>query len=231
MQIRRERNLRAITGQAAEIREGHWDLMKTEVLPATDPSALRYAADVLRNNGLVAFPTDTVYGVGALAFKPEAVQRLYIVKGRSTDKAIAVLVARNSDLLRVAKELTPAAQWLALRFWPGPVTLVVPKHPDLPKAVSALPTVGVRLPDHLVAKKLLELTGPLAVTSANRSGGPSSLTAAAVLAQLNGRIDLVIDGGPAPGGVPSTVVDCTGAQPVILREGPISAADIERAVS
>jgi len=91
--------------------------------------------------------------------------------------------------------------------------------------------VGVRLPDHLVAKKLLELTGPLAVTSANRSGGPSSLTAAAVLAQLNGRIDLVIDGGPAPGGVPSTVVDCTGAQPVILREGPISAADIERAVS
>ena len=204
--------------------------MKTEVMRATDPNALRYAADVLRNNGLVAFPTDTVYGVGALAFKPEAVQRLYIVKGRSTDKAIAVLVARNSDLLRVAGELTPSARQLALKFWPGSITLVVPKHPDLPKAVSALSTVGVRLPDHLVAKKLLELTGPLAVTSANRSGEPNALTAAEVLARLSGRIDLIIDGGPAPGGVPSTVVDCTGPQPRVLREGPISAAEIERAM-
>lgn len=204
--------------------------MKTEVLSASDPSAIRYAADVLRHDGLVAFPTDTVYGVGALAFKAETVQRLYIVKGRSTNRAIAVLVGRNSDLLHVAKELTPCAQKLALKFWPGPLTLVVPKHPRLPAAVSALPTVGVRQPNHPVVRKLLELTGPLAVTSANRSGEPNSLTAEEVLAHLAGRIDLLLDGGRVPGGVPSTVVDCTGATPVILREGPISAADIEAAL-
>jgi L-threonylcarbamoyladenylate synthase len=166
-----------------------------------------------------------------MAFKAEAVQRLYIIKGRSTDKAIAVLVARNSDLLRVADELTPAAQKLALKYWPGPVTLVVPKAPSLPKAVSALPTVGVRLPDHPAARALLELTGPLAVTSANRSGEPSTLTAEDVLAQIGGRIDLLLDGGRTPGSLPSTVVDCTGARPRVLREGPISAVEIEAAIS
>lgn len=205
--------------------------MKTEVLPTSDPNALRHAADVLRHNGLVAFPTDTVYGVGALAFKAEAVQRLYIVKGRATDKAIAVLVSRTADLPKVAKDLVPSAQRLAEKYWPGPLTLVVPKHPDLPAVVSALPTVGVRFPDHPVARKLLELTGPLAVTSANRSGGPNSLTAEEVLAALSGRIDLLLDGGRVPGGIPSTVVDCTGAQPVVLRQGPVSAAEIEAALS
>jgi L-threonylcarbamoyladenylate synthase len=201
--------------------------MKTEVLSASDPNAMRHAADVLRHNGLVAFPTDTVYGVGALAFKAEAVQRLYVVKGRATDKAIAVLVARTADLPKVAQELTPSAQRLARDFWPGPLTLVVPKHPDLPAAVSALPTVGVRFPDHPVARRLLELTGPLAVTSANRSGEPNALTAEEVLAHLSGRVDLLIDGGRAPGGIPSTVVDCTGLAPMILRQGPVSAAEIE----
>jgi L-threonylcarbamoyladenylate synthase len=205
--------------------------MKTEVLSASDPNAMRHAADVLRHNGLVAFPTDTVYGVGALAFKAEAVQRLYVVKGRATDKAIAVLVARTADLPKVAQELTPSAQRLARAFWPGPLTLVVPKHPDLPAAVSALPTVGVRFPDHPVARGLLELTGPLAVTSANRSGEPNALTAEEVLAHLSGRVDLLIDGGRAPGGIPSTVVDCTGLVPMILRQGPVSAAEIEATLS
>jgi len=205
--------------------------MKTEVLSASDPNAMRHAADVLRHNGLVAFPTDTVYGVGALAFKAEAVQRLYVVKGRATDKAIAVLVARTADLPKVVQELTPSAQRLARDFWPGPLTLVVPKHPDLPAAVSALPTVGVRFPDHPVARRLLELTGPLAVTSANRSGEPNALTAEEVLAHLSGRVDLLIDGGRAPGGIPSTVVDCTGLAPVILRQGPVSAAEIEATLS
>jgi len=205
--------------------------MKTEVLSASDPNAMRHAADVLRHNGLVAFPTDTVYGVGALAFKAEAVQRLYVVKGRATDKAIAVLVARTADLPKVAQELTPSAQRLARDFWPGPLTLVVPKHPDLPAAVSALPTVGVRFPDHPVARRLLELTGPLAVTSANRSGEPNALTAEEVLAHLSGRVDLLIDGGRAPGGIPSTVVDCTGLAPMILRQGPVSAAEIEATLS
>jgi len=204
--------------------------MKTEVLPASDPNAIRHAADVLRHNGLVAFPTDTIYGVGALAFKAEAVQRLYVVKGRATDKAIAVLVAHTADLPKVAQELTPSAQRLAQKFWPGPLTLVVPKHPDLPAVVSALPTVGVRFPDHPVARKLLELTGPLAVTSANRFGEPNALTAEEVLAHLSGRIDLLIDGGRVPGGIPSTVVDCTGLAPIILRQGPVSTGEIEAAL-
>ena len=200
-------------------------------MPANDPNALRYAGDVLRYGGLVAFPTDTVYGVGALAFHPEAVLRLYTVKGRPTEKAIAVLIGREADLAQVAGELTPAARRLAEKFWPGSLTLVVPKHPRLPQAVSALPTVGVRMPDHDLARRLLTQTGPMAVTSANRSGEPNALTAADVLAQLAGRIELVLDGGRVPGGVPSTVVDCTASIPQVLREGPVSAAAIAAAVA
>ncbi len=205
--------------------------MKTEILSAQDPQAVRYAADVLRHDGLVAFPTDTVYGVGALVFREAAVQRLYRVKGRSTDKAIAVLVAQHADLGNIAGELTPAAQQIARRFWPGPLTLVVSKHPKLPEAVSGLPTVGVRQPDHPLLHQLLPLTGPLAVTSANRSGEANTLTAQEVLAQLDGRIELILDGGRVNGGVPSTVVDATGSSPVVLRVGPVSASEIEAALS
>lgn len=205
--------------------------MKTEVLPTSDPGALRHAVDVLRYDGLVAFPTDTVYGVGALAFHREAVMRLYTVKGRSTDKAIAVLVGREADLAQVASELTPAARRLVEKFWPGSLTLVVPKHARLPEAVSGLPTVGVRMPNHEFARRLLTQTGPMAVTSANRSGEPNALTAADVLAQLAGRIELVLDGGRVPGGVPSTVVDCTAAVPRVLRDGPVTAADIAAVVA
>jgi L-threonylcarbamoyladenylate synthase len=204
--------------------------MKTEILLAADPNAIRHASAVLRHSGLVAFPTDTVYGVGAMVFLAEAVERLYVVKGRSTDKAIAVLLGRSEDLDKVTQGLTPAAQKLAKKFWPGSLTLVVPKHPNLPKAVSSLETVGVRVPDHPVAQQLLVRTGPLAVTSANRSGEPSALTAAEVLAQLSGRIDLLLDGGHVPGGVPSTVVDCTTPIPCILREGPITGAEVEAAL-
>ena len=200
--------------------------MKTEILSARDPQAVRYAADVLRHDGLVAFPTDTVYGVGALVFHEAAVERLYTVKGRSTDKAIAVLVGQPDDLANIAGSLTQSAQQIARRLWPGSLTLVVDRHPNLPRAVSTLPTVGVRQPDHPVVHQLLALTGPLAVTSANRSGEPNTLTAQEVLAQLDGRIDLVLDGGRVDGGVPSTVVDVTGREPVILRAGPVSVEQI-----
>ena len=205
--------------------------MKTEILLTSDPNALRYAVDVLRYGGLVAFPTDTVYGVGALAFHREAVMRLYTVKGRPTDKAIAVLLGREADLAQVTSELTPAARRLAEKFWPGSITLVVAKHPTLPEAISSLPTVGVRMPDHDFARQLLTLTGPMAVTSANRSGEPNAQTAADVMAQLAGRIELVLDGGRVPGGVPSTVVDCTAAEPRVLREGPVTAAAIAAAAA
>jgi L-threonylcarbamoyladenylate synthase len=195
--------------------------MKTEILLARDPGILARALAVLQKGGLVAFPTDTVYGVGTLAFNGAAVGRIYIAKDRPDDKAIPVLIGTSTDLEKVTLEVPEAASRLAARFWPGPLTLVVPKHPDLPETVSATPTVGVRVPDHGLARKMLMAAGPMAVTSANISGKPSPSTAQEVLAQLSGRIALIIDGGKTPGGVPSTVVDCSGPEIRILREGPI----------
>jgi|NGEPerStandDraft_6_1074524.scaffolds.fasta_scaffold15515_3 L-threonylcarbamoyladenylate synthase len=195
--------------------------MKTEILLAGDPGMLARAQEVLQEGGLVAFPTDTVYGVGTLAFNAAAVRSIYIAKDRPDDKAIPVLIGDSTDLEKVTQEIPEAASRLAARFWPGPLTLVVPKRPDLPETVSATPTVGVRVPDHALARKLLSAVGPMAVTSANLSGQPSPSTAQEVLAQLGGRIALIIDGGKTPGGIPSTVVDCSGQEIRILREGPI----------
>jgi L-threonylcarbamoyladenylate synthase len=200
--------------------------VNTQVLPASSSSVLPLAYEILKGGGLVAFPTDTVYGLGALAFDGLAVESLYVAKDRPAEKAIPVLIADLEDLAKVSPEAPQIALELAARFWPGPLTLVVPKHPDLPESVSATSTVGVRLPDHPVARALLRLAGPLAVTSANLSGQPSPTTAQEVLAQLDGRIPLILDGGRTPGGVPSTVVDCTGTDLQILREGPISKDEI-----
>src|SRR5512140_3033389 len=196
--------------------------MKTEVISAASPHAIEAALRVLHSGGLVAFPTDTVYGVGASAFDQDAVQAIYAAKDRPDEKAIPVLLGDASELSRVALHLSDMAQRLAARFWPGPLTIVVRKRPALPAAVSATDTIGVRVPDHRVARELLRAAGPLAVTSANRSGQPSPRSAEAVLQQLGGRINLILDGGSTPGGVPSTVVDCTGEEPGILRAGPIS---------
>ncbi len=204
--------------------------METIILAAELPDTLPRALTTLRAGGLIAFPTDTVYGVGALAFDGAAVESIYAAKGRGTEKAIPVLLGDADDLKDVAVTVSEIAEKLAARFWPGPLTLVVPKHPDLPEAVSTAPTVGVRVPDHPVARALLRVAGPLAVSSANISGQPSPSTADEVFNQLGGRIALVIDGGRTPGGMPSTVVDCLGAQPVILREGPITLDDIQNAL-
>jgi L-threonylcarbamoyladenylate synthase len=196
--------------------------MRTTVLLAQDPQALIRALEILTSGGLVAFPTDTVYGVGALAFNTAAVESIYAAKDRPLEKAIPVLIADPADLAKVTLEISLAAARLATRFWPGALTLVVVKHPDLPEAVTAKASVGVRVPDHPVARALLRAAGPMAVTSANRSGQPSPDTAAEVLTQLGGRIALILDGGKTPGGVPSTVVDCVEAEPRIIREGPIT---------
>jgi L-threonylcarbamoyladenylate synthase len=204
--------------------------MDTLILPVSSPDALTRALEILRGGGLVAFPTDTVYGVGALAFDAAAVESIYAVKDRPNEKAIPVLLGSADDLTKVAAEVPPMALTLAARFWPGPLTLVVPKHPSLPEAVSATATVGVRVPDHAAARRLLQAAGPMAVTSANRSGQPSPSSASEVLAQLGGRIALILDGGKTPGGVPSTVVDCVGAEPKILREGPVTQAEIRRSL-
>lgn len=201
--------------------------MKTEVLSADYPVALRHAVDILNNGGTVAFPTDTVYGLAALPFYHEYVQRLYRIKGRNSTRAIAVLIGDIAQLDQIAPSPNQTAVRLANRFWPGPITLILPRNPDLPEALSQTPTIGVRLPDHPVALALLRLAGPLAVTSANLSGHENTNTAREVLEQLGGRIHLIIDGGRTPGGVPSTVVDCTQSQPVILRPGPVSLSEIQ----
>ena len=195
--------------------------MNTAVLSADAPKSVDRAGDVLRKGGLVAFPTDTVYGLGAPAFNAEAVMRIYVAKGRPPEKAIPVLLASAAELELVVSSIPPAALVLAGRFWPGPLTLVMPKHHRVPEAVAA-DTVGVRVPDHAVARSLLAISGPLAVTSANLSGSDSPITAAEVIDQLGGRIDMVLDGGTSPGGVASTVLDCTGPQLVVLRPGPLS---------
>jgi L-threonylcarbamoyladenylate synthase len=195
--------------------------MQTDILLASAGDTMNRALAVLKAGGLVAFPTDTVYGVGALASDGEAVEAIYTAKDRPVEKAIPVLLGEASDLVRVGTEIPNSAYRLAARFWPGPLTILVPKRADLPDAVSSTPTVGVRVPDHEVARALLRAAGPMAVTSANISGGPSPVTAQEVLEQLRGRISLIIDGGRTPGGVPSTLVDCTTPELQILREGPI----------
>jgi L-threonylcarbamoyladenylate synthase len=200
--------------------------MITEIIAANDPTAQSRALAVLKGGGLVAFPTDTVYGLGGLAFDAAAVGRIYEVKDRPVEKAIPVLIADRDDLEKVTLDVPQCAAQLASRFWPGPLTLVVGKHPDLPEAVSAGQTVGVRVPDHTVARLLLRAAGPMAVTSANLSGQPSPCTAQEVFVQLGGRIALIIDGGRTPGGVPSTVVDCASETQRILREGPITKDEI-----
>ncbi|HVN16526.1 MAG TPA: L-threonylcarbamoyladenylate synthase, partial [Anaerolineales bacterium] len=169
--------------------------MKTQLLPSSQPDAITRALEILRAGGLVALPTDTVYGVGALAFDGAAVESIYAAKNRPVEKAIPILIADAEDLDKVAVNVPDMARILASRFWPGPVTLVVPKLPTLPEAVSATNTVAVRIPDHEVARALLRATGPMAVTSANISGQVSPVRAEEVMSQLNGRISLVIDGG------------------------------------
>jgi len=200
--------------------------MNTQIIPANSNLAIQEALKVLCEGGLVAFPTDTVYGLGVLAFNGEAVESIYIAKDRPAEKAIPILLGDLDDLPKVISSLPPMAAKLASRFWPGPLTLIVPKNPNLPEAVSATDTVAVRVPDHEVARAILRTAGPMAVTSANISGQPSPVTADEVFAQLGGRIELIINGGKTPGGLPSTLVDCIGNEPVILREGPISMREL-----
>lgn len=205
-------------------------MMDTKTILMNDERAVDLAVEVLKAGGLVAFPTDTVYGVGALAFEPACIERIYEAKDRDTTKAIPILVGTLEQLSHVALMLTPAAEKLAQRYWPGALTLVIPRHPSLPDVLSPIPTVGVRMPDHPYALELLRRAGPLAVTSANLSGEENPRTAQDVLAQLEGRIALVVDGGAAPGGVPSTVVDCTGEQARILRHGAIPDEEIQKII-
>jgi len=190
------------------------------------------AAAVIRAGGIVAFPTETVYGLGADAFSESALKRVYAAKGRPSDNPSIVHIARASDIGLLAREYPPGVVKLADAFWPGPLTIIVEKRAEVPDAVSGgLPTVGVRLPDNPVALALIRMAGtPIAAPSANLSGRPSPTRAADVIADLDGKVDLILAGADSRIGIESTVVDMTITPPQILRPGYLSAADLMSAL-
>jgi len=203
------------------------DQMKTRYLRAGQPSAVVETAAWLRRGLPVVFPTDTVYGVGVMPFDETAIERLYALKGRPASKGIPILLADAADLATVARAIPPTAQTLIERFWPGPLTLIVPRMPGLPDAISPNDTIAVRIPDHELARALIrEAGGAVATSSANLTDQEPARTGEAALVTLNGLVAVVLDDGPAPGARPSTIVDCTTPRPVVLREGPLSAADL-----
>jgi L-threonylcarbamoyladenylate synthase len=190
---------------------------------APDPAAVREAADVLRGGGLVAFPTETVYGLGADAANPAAVATIFAAKGRPATNPLIVHVTGESQARSLAADWPPAAAKLAAAFWPGPLTLVVTKAAAVPSPVTAGgPTVALRCPAHPVAAALVREFGPVAAPSANRSGELSPTTADHVLRSLGDAVDLILDGGPCPGGLESTVVDVYGPTPRLLRPGLVT---------
>jgi L-threonylcarbamoyladenylate synthase len=189
-----------------------------------EPDAVAAAAARLRDGGLVAFPTETVYGLGVSALDAAAVRRLFAAKGRPADDPLIVHVADVSGLAPLVAERPPIVDALAARFWPGPLTIVLRRSPLVPNEVTAgLDTVAVRVPAHPVAQALLAAAGiPVAAPSANLFSRPSPTRAAHVLEDLDGRIDMVLDGGPTQVGVESTVLDLSGAVPVVLRPGAVT---------
>lgn len=197
-------------------------MQTTEILNLNHPNAIPQAVKTINAGGVIAFPTDTVYGIGANAFDEKALEKIYQVKDRSLLKAIPVLIGSKKDLDKISPPLDLDVIKVITRFWPGALTLILPLLPELPGLLSPTPTVGLRIPDHDPVRELLMRTGPLAVTSANISGQPPALNAEEVFQNLAGRIDLILDGGSAPGGRASTVLDLSDERPKVLREGPIS---------
>lgn len=200
----------------------------TRVLP-DDDAGRAVAVEILRAGGVVAIPTDTVYGLAAVMDVPGAIDRLFAAKERPAERAIAVLLGDLEQVESLGR-LSPAGHALGAAFWPGGLTLVVEQHRDRPLPSSLTggrDTIGVRVPDHPSPRAIARALGPLPTTSANISGEPELATATAIETRLGDRIDLILDGGPARGGRPSTVVDVTVDPPRVLREGAIATADIE----
>jgi L-threonylcarbamoyladenylate synthase len=202
------------------------------VLSRHDPDVVSRAAALLRGGRVIVIPTDTVYGLAAAIDRPDAVARLYAMKARPLHKAIPVLVGTLSDVSRVAAALPPAARVLAARFWPGPLTLVLPSLAHLPTPLTSCDahggkTVAVRAPDHALAQRIIRAAGgAIAVTSANASGEPEAILAASAADFPGGVPDLIVDAGPSPIGIPSTVIELTASGFHVLRQGAISADDI-----
>jgi L-threonylcarbamoyladenylate synthase len=206
-------------------------LSETRIVPATDRTCVEEAVRILRGGGLVCYPTDTVYGIGAAAGDDAAVRRLFAAKGRSPEKALPLLLADTSDAAGVT-DVTSPARALAGRFWPGALTIVVRKLPSYRSlALAGGETVALRVPDQDVVRAIVRALGePLTGTSANRAGTPPPVSASEVATQMGEMIDLIIDGGTCLARLESTVVDITRDVPEVLREGPVSRGEIEEAV-
>jgi L-threonylcarbamoyladenylate synthase len=185
---------------------------------------------ILQRGGVIAFPTDTVYGLGADAFNPTAVGRIYEIKNRPKHRQLPVLIVDVEKLTTLADPIPEIVFFLAKRFWPGGLTLVLPKADSLPSYLASGPTIAVRVPNHPVCLAIIQHLGnPIIGTSANISGQPAALTAEEVEQQLGGKIDFIINGGKCPGGKESTVVDVTHESPMILRQGIIPSHEIDKA--
>jgi len=187
-------------------------------------------AKILQKGGVVAFPTDTVYGLGADAFNSTAVERIYGIKNRPKHQQLPLLIADAERLTTLVNPISEIAWFLARRFWPGGLTLVLPKIDSLPAYLASGPTIAVRVPNHPACLALIQRLGnPIIGTSANISGQPAALTAEEVGQQLGGKIDFIINGGKCPGGKESTVVDVTHEPSIILRQGIIPSDEIDKA--
>ncbi|MCP4363441.1 MAG: threonylcarbamoyl-AMP synthase [Chloroflexi bacterium] len=196
--------------------------MQTQHLRGTDQQTVGRVADYVNNGHIVVIPTDTVYGVGCDALNEAAICELYRIKQRPTHKAIPILLADASGLQQAAAYIPEIARPYIAQYWPGPLTIILPKHPHLPAVLSEDETIAVRIPGHEIARAVIRAAGgAMAVTSANLSGQPVAETAEQALNYFDGMAAAVLDAGPAPAALASTVLDCTGSQPVILREGPL----------
>ena len=205
--------------------------MNTKVVKTTEEELIEAAA-ILKKGGLVAFPTETVYGLGADALNEEAARKIYAAKGRPSDNPLIAHVAKKEDIEPLVREIPEAGKKLMDAFWPGPLTLIFPKSGRVPKGTTGgLDTVAVRMPSDLVARRLIELAGtPVAAPSANTSGRPSPTTAEHVRQDMDGRIEMIVDGGPVGIGVESTIVDVTGEIPMVLRPGAITMEMLKKCV-
>lgn len=193
---------------------------------------MRMASEVIRGGGLVAFPTETVYGLGADALNPDAAKKIYAAKGRPSDNPLIVHIADYQDLDRIAKEVPEAARKLAEIFWPGPLTMIVQKNENVPyETTGGLDTVAVRMPNHFAALELIRSSGcPIAAPSANASGRPSPTLASHVKEDMDGVIPVILDGGEVGIGIESTIIDLTEDVPMILRPGYITAQMLEEVI-
>ena len=198
--------------------------MDTLLLSALDAATPATAANIIKSGGLVAIPTETVYGLGANGLDPEAVAKIFIAKGRPQDNPLILHVADSSQIENLCHSIPDAAYRLAEKFWPGPLTMVLPARDTVPKCTTAgLPTVAVRCPDNAVTREIIRLSGcPIAAPSANISGKPSTTTAEHVIHDHNGKIEAVVDGGPCRVGLESTIVDLSEDRPRLLRPGGIT---------